>query len=144
MTLFGFFDRSSRAIVKLTVRGSDEEAVLFCEIDTGAEPALSISHAWADRLGMSGADGHTATLADGSLVEVLLSNCYIEWLSGERRIDAIIWPADHIALPDPSGPRRYRERPDALIGRKLFTDALLKLNYVDRTIEIKAVTPKGA
>ena len=123
MEMRGYLDRQKRAIVRVEIDGGVKQAVLNLEIDTGAEPPLLISDAWAKELGIVGQPGHTATLADGSLRSVGVGTARILWLDQWQDVEVVIWPS----MPGQAGEARRRGRPDGLLGRHARAGGVIRV-----------------
>lgn len=130
-----------RAIVRVKVAGPAHEATMNLEIDTGAAPSIIMSQGWARYLGIVGQDGHSATLADGSVRPVQIGSASIEWLGEARQVEVVIWddPAEGVS-PIRSRRGRYRGTPDGLIGRNLLKLTALAIDFPAHQVQIDVST----
>ena len=128
-----------RAIVRVKVMGPAHEATMSLEIDTGAAPSIIMSQGWARHLGITGQDGHSATLADGSLRPVQMGSANVEWLGETRQVEVVIWDDPAGQLPPISSSRRsrYRGTPDGLVGRSLLKLSALSIDYPKQHVDLK-------
>jgi predicted aspartyl protease len=149
MSVTGFFHSITdlRAIVRLDVNGEQKMAAMNLEIDTGAQAAMMMSQVWADYLGLTVELGHSATLADGTQRSVGMAQVMIEWCNTVHEIEAVVWPGfTDLELPpsSASGSRRYRGRPDGLVGRRLLRNCVLTIDYPNRHVMVQESKSSGA
>jgi hypothetical protein len=140
MALLGYFDRSGRAMLKVSFEYKGQAVELVLEIDTGAEPAVMLGAGNARRVADDLKTGHTATLADGTLRSVFAGSAKINWLHGLKTVDVVAWGLDS----DPETASKRKGKADGLAGRKLFKDACLTIDYVNRKISVVSPAPEGA
>jgi predicted aspartyl protease len=135
MALLGYFDRSGRAMLRVSFAHKGDVVELVLEIDTGAEPAVMLDASAALRVTENLKTGHTATLADGTLRSVLAGSAKVNWLQGAKTVDVVAWGLDSATQTAP----KRKGKADGLAGRKLFKDACLTIDYVNRKISV--ITP---
>jgi hypothetical protein len=100
------FDKTLRAIIRLKLTGPAKASFLNLEIDTGSQPELIISAAWAQHLGLALEPNHDVTLANGETIKASLGQIEVQWFEqpdkpGEPvRVDVIVFPdSPQFSLP---------------------------------------------
>ena len=136
-------DATLRAIVRLEVKGPGRGAHMNFEIDTGSQPELIISRAWADHLGLETRRGLVLGLADGTKRVVSSAWMEIDWLEGKIRVEAAVLPAKrgihNFASPDRP---RHGGQVDGLLGRQfLARGARLQIDYVAKSAKVQKSEP---
>jgi predicted aspartyl protease len=130
----GYFDDEKRSLVRLRVRGKNGWSILTTEIDTGAQPALVTSLAWASALDAEIESKHIATLANGAIVPAFAMAVELEWCGQVVVVIGIAFSdADAKSFIAPG--KRGRGA-NALIGRELLHQSRLTIDYVDGTVLI--------
>ena len=127
---FFFRDNDHRALLRVSAKGPKKSLNLTLEIDTGAD-AVFLSKNLADDLGVTLIDkGEFGTLADGiSEVALLNGQLEIKWIDGTKNVDIKVW---RTGPPVKSGKNKI----DGLIGRNVFADSHLAIDYVNRKVAI--------
>jgi predicted aspartyl protease len=131
----GFLDNQDRALLRLRIRGKGEWITMTAEIDTGAEPSLVTSMAWAQALDAEVEAKHVATLANGQHVPAHLMAIEIDWFGQTTLVDGIAFDDDQLtsfATPGQRGPK-----PNALLGRSQLKSSRLTIDYGRRTVAIE-------
>lgn len=139
----GFLDGTLRTILRLEVMSGERSAHMNLEIDTGSQPELIISKAWADHLGLELRKGRVLGLADGTTT--IASSAWVEivWLDGPVRVETAVL-TDREDMPIFAAPdrRRHGGQVDGLLGRQLLArGARLEIDYPARSAKVLKSEP---
>ena len=143
MSYDAVIDATLRAVVRLPVKGPSRSARMNFEIDTGSQPELITSEAWASYLGLTATGGQVLMLADGTQRVASAAQIEVEWLDGPLVLDAIVLPSRQgvqaFAAPDR---RRHGGQIDGLPGRQLLArGSHLEIDYVARSAKVRKSEP---